>query len=744
MKVVTALLTALIISITINAQCKLDYSNYQLVFEDNFDTYASTNDMTSIWRFDYPWGQTLINNPEVQYYEQGQVSFPQTGILRLTATRQPSPIPYYNNGVFIKNLDFKSGMLFSTLAYDPGSAYPGQDGFAYGMFEIRCKLPKETGPWPAFWLWSGNTEIDIFEAFEPRKISLNVHDVNNGISCQTHHYKLNWNDLGDDFHIYSCVWTPTQITFFLDGREIRTVSSSQMPTYSYPAHILVNLAMTDWEYHPNPTILPDVTWMDIDYIKVYKPAGLNYSLPYKTTSEWMNRAISTTGNVSYEEGSVAVHPADPNTVFYRGTDNKIYKAYKISNTWYHQLIPYSYTSNSLVKGDLLVHSNGQIYYKGQDNRLQSFWLNGSTYEHIWISSLLGNQNVSATPRSMCISNDGQIFYKGSDNKIHRYYWSGTWQHQLLPYTYGNANGYPQADYVLGDVIVGSNNQVFYKGFDNRVQAFWINGGVYQHAWIDDFWSTSQYMVSTTAGAMTIAADGQLYYIGTDNKIHRLYWSGDWIHEWLPHTYGDPSLGYPNADYARGNMSYNNQYNLVIYKGYDGRIQLFDKNNSWNHWWVNDYWNTDEYDAFNSFGSPSSSVSISSAGSIFYCDKNYKLRIFNYEACEVLDMPCDHSSNLNRMNPGRNYISEIKDENSSTAAVIYPNPNTGSFTLQLSKYNQQEQNYYMLYSTEGQLIRKGNVNAAISKLNLSSLSNGIYILRIYQGKNMYHKKIVISK
>ena len=84
------------------AQCKLNYSNFSLVFEDDFK-YTSTSAFTTNnanWRFDYPWGKNLYGNwNEDQYYDQSQVSIlplstSPDGVLRLTAQKLTTPITY--------------------------------------------------------------------------------------------------------------------------------------------------------------------------------------------------------------------------------------------------------------------------------------------------------------------------------------------------------------------------------------------------------------------------------------------------------------------------------------------------------------------------------------------------------------------------------------------------------------------------------------------------------------------------
>ena len=114
------------------------------------------------------------------------------------------------------------------------------------MFEIRCKVPSVYGQYSAFWM-KGNEawppEIDAFEynATFPNHAFSGVHYGpslgSNSANCYVH-YDLPF-DISQDFHTWTVVWTPTQITWFLDGREIKTDND--------PTHIPGNYSPSMWE-----------------------------------------------------------------------------------------------------------------------------------------------------------------------------------------------------------------------------------------------------------------------------------------------------------------------------------------------------------------------------------------------------------------------------------------------------------------------------------------------------------------
>ena len=275
------------------AQRRLSYKPWQLTFADEFDTYASVADMArrSAWQF-WPDAFRLLvgNRYENQYYDSTQVSL-HDGLLYLTAEPLDSPLVYryqLNGADSVRLLHYKSGWLsfrpdfWTRLGLGDGSQWETNRGFAYGLFEIRCRLAPGAGTWPAFWLYSGPSEIDIFEGGdEPyvtkRANSNNVQylpqDPTQSRASQFFYRQDSGADLTADFHTYSATWTPARVTFFLDGKRIRTVEAAQVPTATSPATVIANLAILSYA---NPATWPQTpagprTALVIDYIRVYKP-----------------------------------------------------------------------------------------------------------------------------------------------------------------------------------------------------------------------------------------------------------------------------------------------------------------------------------------------------------------------------------------------------------------------------------------------------------------------------------------
>ena len=109
----------------------------------------------------------------------------------------------------------------------------GKRFFKYGRVDIRAKMPRGRGPWPALWMlgenhaevgWPRCGEIDIVEKTgrNERKALGTAHwyhdtpEPGNNASYGGH-TSITSGDLADEFHVYSVVWDKRKIRWYLDG-----------------------------------------------------------------------------------------------------------------------------------------------------------------------------------------------------------------------------------------------------------------------------------------------------------------------------------------------------------------------------------------------------------------------------------------------------------------------------------------------------------------------------------------------
>jgi beta-glucanase (GH16 family) len=111
----------------------------------------------------------------------------------------------------------------------------------HGRYEIRAKIPAGRGTWPAIWLlgdsslggWPNSGEIDIMEivGYEEVKGLYRSHSTIHrnpsvgmwpnqwGTTGQGQDYYHNV-PLSNDFHVWAMEWTPTTLTFYVDGKVV--------------------------------------------------------------------------------------------------------------------------------------------------------------------------------------------------------------------------------------------------------------------------------------------------------------------------------------------------------------------------------------------------------------------------------------------------------------------------------------------------------------------------------------------
>lgn len=158
----------------------------------------------------------------------------------------------------------------------------------YGRFEARIKVPSGVGTWPAFWMmptaseyggWPRSGEIDIMEYVGYAKDTIHgtVHTMDYNHTRKTQKgTNIYAKGVEDDFHIYTCVWSPEKIEIMVDGVRFfcfendKTNNPNTWP-FDKSFYIILNLAIGgDWGGRKGvaPDILP--CEMVVDWVRVYK------------------------------------------------------------------------------------------------------------------------------------------------------------------------------------------------------------------------------------------------------------------------------------------------------------------------------------------------------------------------------------------------------------------------------------------------------------------------------------------
>ena len=85
---------------------------------------------------------------------------------------------------------------------------------------------------------------------------------------------------------------------------------------------------------------------------------------------------------------------------------------------------------------------------------------------------------------------------------------------------------------------------------------------------------------------------------------------------------------------------------------------------------------------------------------------------------------------------------------SSALKLYPNPNSGMFSLQLESIDTKNPVKVDVYNTQGKLVESATYSSSqavmVRQMNLSGLPNGNYIIRVINGKNSGVRTLQIVK
>ncbi len=152
----------------------------------------------------------------------------------------------------------------------------------FGRIDIRAKLPKGQGIWPALWMlganidqvsWPACGEIDIMElvGHEPEKVHGTVHFDNGGYQSSTGSYSLNQGDFSDKYHVFTLVWEQDRIAWYVDNVQMRSFSRSGNMNYPFNSSFffICNVAVGGlWPGNPDGTTVFPQT-MEVDYIRVF-------------------------------------------------------------------------------------------------------------------------------------------------------------------------------------------------------------------------------------------------------------------------------------------------------------------------------------------------------------------------------------------------------------------------------------------------------------------------------------------
>lgn len=237
-------------------------SGRKLIWSDEFDKKG----LPDAAKWNYDTGGSGFGNEEAQFYTKDRLENArvENGKLIIEARRE--------------NWDDKKYTSARLLT-------KGKFSFQYGTVEVRAKLPKGRGTWPAIWMmsedmkkWPDDGELDIMEhvGYHQGYIHASVHTKKYNHVLHTQKTDtLFIKDASDKFHVYKADWSPEKIEVYIDNQKFFTYENKEKSDEAWPFDkpyfIILNLAIGGFwggKEGIDDTIFPQK--FEIDYVRVYQ------------------------------------------------------------------------------------------------------------------------------------------------------------------------------------------------------------------------------------------------------------------------------------------------------------------------------------------------------------------------------------------------------------------------------------------------------------------------------------------
>lgn len=736
----------------INSQCIINKKGWDLVFEDHFN-YTDISDLSTNWSFSFNQGKTFrapCGGTTTMCMTEDNIELLDNK-LYLHTTKHDTPIAC--DGM---SADYSCAMIRSKHEeYDcSNSNYPNAEkqGYLYGMFEIRCKLPDVgDGSFPSFWLSPTNAwppEIDVFE-FKPktpnRFFSTNHWLENNDVLHCSNHYEYPY-DLTDDFHTWTLVWTPYKLTWFFDGKELKTIdtnipastplsASPNISCFYRKMNIIINSGMECIEDRSNDKYSPLV----VDYVKVYKPTMLspflpttdnidNYysahllpaysQTPYKGTNYWNTRRIVSDQEYSVNS-NIGVVPGQGKFI-YKGEFDLLWNTYW--NGTEYVSAPYSWSHQ--VSGDISVANanatQGSIAFYRKGN--EPWYYQEGTFRQI---------NNLNNAKGFFTSNEAGtvLYFIDTNNKIQRCERSSPSSHNWSVEQVGFYS-------VAGKIIIDPNdvNTIYVRnllGQILRIKKHPLGWGVISlNSSLD---VSTEYALSNDVSKLFYksSTDGKLYRLSTTNSSS---WMINVVKAKYPWTTGEVEL-----TNVKSSLSISSSGN-IYYIGTDNRAWIVYSSNNVNYATSID-WTTKHLSSL-------VLTNLQNGNKLTAVGKDGQIRTFTWGSCEVLNPECDSWIFNITENPSNSItpneaVSTEKSTFNKNIVKIWPNPVNNILNIEIDD-NIKTHNSISLYDKLGRKLKvykKNTLGNNNFQLDLSSYINGLYYVLINCDEKVYTYKVL---
>ncbi|MBT3254150.1 MAG: glycoside hydrolase family 16 protein [Candidatus Marinimicrobia bacterium] len=242
-------------------------AGWTLMWNDEFNGDSID---TGKWNHE-EWWPGYVNNELQSYTKNPENSGVANGHLYLSARKEN---PFDPN-----NPAYNSARMNTARKVD----------WKYGRVEVRAKLPRGQGLWPAIWMmptysvyggWPVSGEIDIMELLghDNSRTYGTIHYGNHYPDKRSSgtSYVLPSGNFSDSFHTFAFEWEEHEMRWYVDDVLFQTLSSWFTIGGDYPApfdqefHLILNVAVGgEWPGNPDDTTLFPQTML-VDYVRLFQ------------------------------------------------------------------------------------------------------------------------------------------------------------------------------------------------------------------------------------------------------------------------------------------------------------------------------------------------------------------------------------------------------------------------------------------------------------------------------------------
>lgn len=550
--------------------------------------------------------------------------------------------------------------------------------------------------------------------------------------------------LRDDYHTYTLVWTPTQISYFFDGVETRTdTTADRLDFYNLLCQerttkmvLGMTLDLTCGESFSNPT----AGEMVVDYVRVYKPTSSNSSYNFRNFSgkSPINQATLVASNFKVALSTnkdMAVYVPTANALYYIDNANRLRSTAGFAST------------NSDVQNDLEYDPiNQRIYYYSTAGALKYFNIGNTTSVNTNATNCAGNIVVD--------KQIGKVYYMNTSGVLWNYYFDGsTWVHYPLltpnPALIGNGDFAPNNDVIYYHAVGNGIAKITWNG------STWVNSG---------YIATGLDIAGSGMGSNNLtrlllnASKDRLFYMSETYSTPLYGTAYGYSILQLTNLTGTPVQSYVNplnpalpSTATNGLMSYDATRDALffgnVYPSYNQAGFFFRDNDANSYVWKRT--RLDTSDTYNG-----TTISGVWAGTnAYYIGRGSSIYAYTWNTAAPVLRQCD-GSNPNGIAvyrpamPTDDAQTEVRATIGDHALTVYPNPTHGAVRIALSLVDDATVTLQVA-DLNGRIVRQVATDRALNKgehtfdVDASDLAAGVYFYyctvggQVIQGKLMKH-------